>query len=190
MNTASRPTHTVVRVRENCPFGYDGEYLSGASGNDELCAWGGGNVLDGGSGNDVLIVMDGTGNTLLGGSGNDTLIGFEGDVFDGGSGNNQVIRHERISEIEFTLIWTWTPGKSNFAGVLSGRGLQPEADVTLVVELASGGNPLIASVGVVNDDGTFYSSDLNTTCGIATSISYETTDKCGNPISVIEPLPC
>ena len=28
-------------------------YLSGGSGNDVLCAWGGGNTLDGGSGNDT-----------------------------------------------------------------------------------------------------------------------------------------
>lgn len=66
--------------------------LSGGSGDDVLCALGGGgNILSGDSGNDLLIVMSGLGNEFYGGSGNDTMIGFAGDVFDGGSGNNQII---------------------------------------------------------------------------------------------------
>lgn len=73
-------------------LGYGDTYLSGGSGNDALCAWGGGNTLDGNSGNDVLIVMEGTGNTLIGASGNDILIGYVDDVFDGGSGRNEIVQ--------------------------------------------------------------------------------------------------
>lgn len=71
-------------------LGYGGATLSGGSGNDVLCGWGGGNTLDGGSGNDLLVVMDGADNALHGGSGNDVMIGYEDDVFDGGSGRNSI----------------------------------------------------------------------------------------------------
>lgn len=72
-------------------LGTDGhDVLSGGSGNDILCGFGGDDVLDGGSGNDYLDAGTGI-NQLYGGSGNDTLIGMEGNVFDGGSGSNEVI---------------------------------------------------------------------------------------------------
>jgi hypothetical protein len=50
-------------------------------------------LLDGGSGNDVLGGALGAGDTLLGGGGNDTLVGsFSGaDLENGGSGNDFLI---------------------------------------------------------------------------------------------------
>jgi hypothetical protein len=64
--------------------------LEGGSGNDILCGFGGNDTLDGGAGSDYLDAGTGS-NALYGGAGNDTLIGVEGDVFDGGSGRNQII---------------------------------------------------------------------------------------------------
>lgn len=86
-------------------LGYGSAYLSGGSGNDVLCAWGGDNVLDGGSGNDTLIVISGTGNGLYGGSGNDTLIGAEGDVIEGGSGNNDTTPLLGTSTFNCETVW-------------------------------------------------------------------------------------
>ena len=63
------------------------DHLVGGSGNDVLCGLGGDDVLEGGSGNDFLDGGPGK-DTLDGGSGNDTLV--NGEVNDGGSGNNTV----------------------------------------------------------------------------------------------------
>jgi hypothetical protein len=76
----------------------DGDYLDGSSGDDILCGFGGNDVLEAGSGNDYLDAGTGS-NELYAGSGNDTLIGIEGDVFDEGSGNDQVIANPAEPEL-------------------------------------------------------------------------------------------
>lgn len=70
-------------------FGGSGnDTLDGGSGNDYLEAGTGAQLLEGGSGNDILQDLSSGHSTLIGGDGNDTLIGVQGDVFEGGDGND------------------------------------------------------------------------------------------------------
>ncbi|MEY9278825.1 calcium-binding protein [Bradyrhizobium yuanmingense] len=70
-------------------FGGSGnDTLAGGSGKDHLEAGTGAQLLDGGSGNDLLQDLSSGHSTLVGGDGNDTLVGVQGDVFDGGDGND------------------------------------------------------------------------------------------------------
>ena len=76
-------------------FGGGGtDRLIGGAGNDRLVSGGGSRreFLDGGAGDDVLIVSTGSEARLLGGEGNDRLIGAsERDVMEGGAGNDTLI---------------------------------------------------------------------------------------------------
>lgn len=128
--------------------GYGVAYISGGSGSDVLCAWGGSNTLDGGAGHDALIVMSGFGNTLLGGSGSDTMNGIAGDVFNGGSGHNQVIQNEPVRTATHTF-------NQRCNAVLNVTGFQPgtyvvnfiprlQDDVPLVVGQSGTGTAIFA----------------------------------------------
>ncbi|MCP3468365.1 MULTISPECIES: calcium-binding protein [unclassified Bradyrhizobium] len=68
--------------------GSGNDTLVGGSGNDYLEAGTGAQLLEGGSGNDILRDLSSGHSTLIGGDGNDTLIGVQGDVFEGGDGND------------------------------------------------------------------------------------------------------
>ncbi|WP_349627988.1 calcium-binding protein [Bradyrhizobium sp. AC87j1] len=68
--------------------GSGNDTLSGGTGNDRLEAGTGAQVLEGGSGHDILQDLASGHSTLIGGDGNDTLIGTQGDVFEGGDGND------------------------------------------------------------------------------------------------------
>ncbi|RTE88013.1 MULTISPECIES: calcium-binding protein [Bradyrhizobium] len=68
--------------------GSGNDTLDGGSGNDYLEAGSGAQLLAGGSGNDILRDLSSGRSTLIGGDGNDTLIGVQGDVFEGGDGND------------------------------------------------------------------------------------------------------
>jgi len=144
-------------------LGYGGAYLSGGSGNDVLCAWGGGNTLDGGSGNDILIVMSGAGNALYGGSGNDTLIGFTGDSFDGGSGNNSIVERE--------LMDFWLADAGGGLLILQGYGFTPNGTVSLGMTIYGTNQgdvtlPVLASFFVVDAYGNFDTSGENNPIGV------------------------
>ena len=74
-------------------YGYGKDTIDGGAGNDRLIVGNyssGDNLLSGGDGNDTLIASQGYGkNTLIGGNGNDYLTGGSGnDYLTGGSGND------------------------------------------------------------------------------------------------------
>lgn len=88
-----------------------------------LCAWGSDNILDGGSGNDLLVAQEGPVNTFLGGSGNDTMIGIAGDSFNGGSGRNEPIARDPAPELNpvITLFFSpYVPGLCDVGVELTG----------------------------------------------------------------------
>ncbi|WP_236721355.1 phytase, partial [Trichormus sp. NMC-1] len=76
-------------------YAQQGEEIQGLGGNDRLFAEGilGGNILDGGDGDDELFVVEGINNTLKGAAGNDELVVVEGtnNTLDGGAGDDELV---------------------------------------------------------------------------------------------------
>ncbi|RUS93807.1 phytase [Trichormus variabilis] len=75
-------------------YAQQGEEIQGLGGSDRLFAEGilGGNILDGGDGDDELFVVEGVNNTLKGGAGDDELAVIEGtnNTLDGGAGDDEL----------------------------------------------------------------------------------------------------
>lgn len=72
-------------------FGGAGDdHLEGGAGNDQLYSGAGQNTLLGGDGNDELNAERGSSGTLNGGDGNDRLTGYNGIVYAGGSGDDEI----------------------------------------------------------------------------------------------------
>lgn len=106
------------------------DVLEGGSGNDILCGLGGDDVLIGGSGDDVLVGGAGS-DQLDGGSGNDTLYTDADDsVVDGGSGANQTIPSEPVVEP------TKTPTVAPTATATTAPTMKPTVAPTLTPTVA------------------------------------------------------
>jgi myo-inositol-hexaphosphate 3-phosphohydrolase len=75
-------------------YAQQGEEIQGLGGSDRLFAEGilGGNILDGGDGDDELFVVEGVNNTLKGAAGDDKLFVVEGtnNTLDGGAGDDEL----------------------------------------------------------------------------------------------------
>lgn len=108
------------------------ENLVGGSGNDIITGGGGVNVLSGGGGNDQIRDHLGA-DTVLGGAGADVFIqqpsADAGDVFNGGTGVDEVSYAARVGAVSVTL-----------AGGVNNEGAVGEGDGVINVENATGGS--------------------------------------------------
>src|SRR5690606_3236180 len=113
-----------------------------------------GNMLDGGSGNDTLVVLDGTGNAFYGGSGNDLMIGYAEDYFDGGSGKNVI---EHLTPVSLQELWLSGPDNGLYA--IGGAVFTSEANGTILVSLYDSNSDWVSDLSgtfTVDESGIFF----------------------------------
>jgi hypothetical protein len=87
--------------------------------------------------------------------------------------------------------WKRRPSRDNFTGEVTGTGLQPNAAVTVSLELLSlPGVVVTEQLGTVGPDGTFAYFYDSTSCGFLAYIVLSTVDRNGNLIEADDPIPC
>jgi Ca2+-binding RTX toxin-like protein len=106
-------------------------YIFGGGGNDSIGALGGGDVLEGGEGDDDLHgSLFGSGDFLLGGAGNDTLTAGNSATMDGGAGDDQIQITGSSMEATHTLI-DGGAGNDTFVMSFTGGG---QVDLNIIGE--------------------------------------------------------